>query len=246
MSNDIPGRGALMPYWNPPIGPAPYPMERAEMMIIECAADPAELARITPSFCKPGRNHNVKVFFANNSQPPTSLRFYEVGVIQEVVYQGEPVQTIPYIWVSDDLAMLGGREYFGMTKLLMDDNRLQIHANQVFGRLSRASVVMAEGSMVLHHEAAPDDLPFKGLASVYERHIPNPNPEKPSLRQLIKLHVTDRAIEGRCWQGRGFIDTRHPLNSGLDRLKLTATERAWFGVYNWNLPSGEIVEEKQV
>lgn len=246
MSKDFPGRGALMPYWNPPIGPAPYPMERAEMMIIECAADPDELARITPSFCEPGANSRIKIFFANNSQPPTSLRFYEIGVIQEVVYQGETVQTIPYIWVSDDLAMLGGREYFGMTKLLMDDNGLQIHANQVFGRLSRAGVTMAEGSMVLDREAEPGELPFKGLASVYERHIPHPNPEQPSLRQLVKLHVTDRALDGRCWLGRGYIETRHPLNSGLNRLKLEATDRAWYGVYTWNLPFGDIVEEKQV
>ncbi len=246
MSQDIPGRGALMPYWNAPIGPAPYPMERAEMMIIECAADADELARITPSFCEPGPGSTVKVFFANNSQPPTSLRFYEIGVIQEVIYEGEAVQTIPYIWVSDDLAMLGGREYFGMTKLLMDDNGLQIHANQVFGRLSRSGVTMAEGSMVLHREAQPEELPFKGLASVYERHIPHPNPDKPSLRQLIKLHVTDRAIDGRCWMGQGYIETRHPLNSGLARLGLQATEQAWYGVYNWNLPNGEIVAEKEV
>jgi acetoacetate decarboxylase len=246
MTQDIPGRGALMPYWNAPIGPAPYPMERAEMMIIECAADADELARITPSFCEPGPGRTVKVFFANNSQPPTSLRFYEIGVIQEVVYEGELVQTIPYIWVSDDLAMLGGREYFGMTKLLMDNNGLQIHANQVFGRLSRAGITMAEGSMVLHREAQPEELPFKGLASVYERHIPHPNPEKPSLRQLIKLHVTDRAIDGRCWMGQGYIETRHPLNSGLARLGLQATERAWYGVYTWNLPNGEIVAEKEV
>ncbi len=246
MSQPIPGRGALMPYWHPPVGQAPYPMERAEMMIIECEANPDELARITPSFCDPGESTRVKIFLANNSQPPTSLRFYEIGVIQEVVYQGETVQTIPYIWVSDDLAMLGGREYFGMTKLIMDDSGLQIHANQVFGRLSRAGVTMAEASMVLDREAQADELPFKGLASVYERHIPNPNPAKPSLRQLIKLHVTDRTLDGRCWLGQGYVETRHPLNSGLNRLELIATERAWYGVYSWNLPNGEIVDEKEV
>lgn len=246
MTDERAARAALNPYWSPPVGPGPYPMERAEMMIIECDADAKELSRITPSFCEPAEHARIKVFFANNSQPPTSLRFYEVGLIQEVFYKGDVVQTIPYIWVSDDLALLGGREYFGMTKLMTDDNGLQIHANQIFGRLSRGGVTMAEASMMLEREATPSELPFPGHASVYERHIPDPNPEKPSLRQLIKLQVQDREIDGRCWLGRGYIETHHPLNSGLDRLALKATGKAWYGIFKWNLPHGDVVEEREV
>ena len=72
---------ALMPVWNSPVGPGPYPMERAEMMIIECEADIDELARVTPEFCEPSGHNRIKIFFANNSQPPTSIGFYEVGLI---------------------------------------------------------------------------------------------------------------------------------------------------------------------
>lgn len=237
---------ALMPVWNSPVGPGPYPMERAEMMIIECEADIDELSRITPQFCEPSGHNRIKIFFANNSQPPTSMGFYEVGLIQEVKYQGELVQTIPYIWVSDDLALLGGRELFGMSKLLMDDNGLQTYANQVFGRLSRGGVTMAEGSMVLDHIAGPDEAPYAGLPSVFERHIQNPNPEKPSLRQLIKIQISDREVIGNLWVGRGHFEMHHPLNSGLGKLKMSPTERAWYGVFKWNLPYGDIVEEREV
>ena len=99
------------------------------MLIIECTADADELARVTPSFCELGQHNRVRVFFTNNSQPPNSLSFREVGLIQEVRYGTETVQTMPYLWVSDDMAMLGGRELFGMPKLLMDDIPVEIHAN---------------------------------------------------------------------------------------------------------------------
>jgi len=246
MASEKDRRISLMPVWNTPVGQGPYPMERAEMMIIECNADPGELTRVTPSFCESGDSRTINVFFANNCQPPTSIGFYEVGLIQRVYYRGEAVQTIPYIWVSDDLALLGGRELFGMSKLLMDDNGLQRYANQVFGRLSRGGVTMAEGSMVLEREARPGEAPYAGLASVYERHVQNPNPEKPSLRQLIKLQVTDRQVDGTLWIGRGHFESHHPLNSGIDRLKLAPTGRAWYGVFKWKLPYGDIVEEKEV
>lgn len=236
----------VMPVWSSPLGQGPHPMERAEMMFVECTARREELRRITPSLCKPADTDRVKVFVANNRQPPNSLRFSEVGVIQEVEYDGERVQTMPYLWVSDDMAMLGGRDLFGMPKLLMDDNPLQVHANELFGRLARKGVTMLEASMVLERAARPDELPFTGLPSVYERHVPNPNPEEPSLRQLIRLTVSDRDIVGRCWVGRGYLETRHPLSSGLDHLGLQATGRAWYGVFRWNLPHGDIVAEAAV
>ncbi len=97
----------VMPVWSSPLGQGPHPMERAEMLIIECTADGAELARVTPSFCQPGEHNRVRVFFTNNVQPPNSLSFREAGVIQEVRYGNETVQTMPYLWVSDDMAMLG-------------------------------------------------------------------------------------------------------------------------------------------
>ena len=99
--------------------------------------------------------------------------------------------------------------------------------------------------MVIERPCSADELPFADRASVYERHIQNPNPEKPSLRQLIKLHVTDRSGDGPLWFGRGHFETHHPLNSGLDRLKLRPSGRAWYGIFKWNLPHGDIVEERE-
>jgi acetoacetate decarboxylase len=246
MSSDNDRRQVVMPVWSPPLGEGPHPMERAEMMFVECAADPAELARITPSLCESADVATVMVFFANNRQPPNSLRFTECGIIQPVRWQGRPARTMPYLWVSDDMAMLGGRELFGMPKLLMDDLPLQVHANELFGRLARRSVTMLECSMVLERAAGPDELPLPELPSVYERHVPNPDPAGPSLRQLIRLSVTDRELLGTCWLGRGHLEVHHPLGSGLDRLQLQATGRAWYGAFRWNLPHGEIVAEAEL
>lgn len=240
-SNTTPQR--IMPVWSSPLGQGPHPMERAEMMIIECQADARELARITPSRCDPSGKSTVKVFFTNNRQPPNSIRFSEAGIMQEVLHGGERMMTIPYLWVSDDLAMLGGRELYGMPKLLMDDKPLQINANEVFGKVARNGVIMLEASMVLERQAEPGESPYEGLPSIFERHIPNPDPDKPSLRQLIRVQVTERELVDHLWFGRGHVETRHPLGSRLDLLDLKATGRGWYGVFRWNLPPGEIVEQ---
>jgi acetoacetate decarboxylase len=236
-------RPVAMPRWSSPLGEFPYPMDHARMMIIECTANRSELAQICPLACRPGRDNRVRVFFAENSQPPNSLKFSEVGIIQEVRYKGDLVQTMPYIWVSDDIAMIGGRELFGMPKLLMDDFPPTVHANQVFGRLSRRGVTMLEGSMTLERMAKPDEMPFADMASVYERCLPNPNPAKPARRELIRLKVNGRASVGPVWYGSGHLEVHHPLGSGLRKLGLRPSGRAWYGIFSWELPNGEIVEE---
>ncbi|MEC9376029.1 MAG: acetoacetate decarboxylase family protein [Pseudomonadota bacterium] len=234
----------VMPIHSSPLGQGPHPMELAEMMIIECKADKDELVRITPSMCDPSDSQTVKVFFTNNRQPPNSIAFTEAGIIQEVIYRGEPSTTIPYIWVSDDMAMLGGRELYGMPKLLMDNHPLEIHSNQIFGQVARAGVVVLQGSMVLERQLEVSESPYKdNLPSVFERHVPNPNPELPSLRQLIRLKIQDRELLDNLWFGRGHIEIHHPLTSCLDLLHLETTGRAWYGKFRWSLPFGEIIEE---
>ena len=236
----------VMPVWSNPLGQGPHPMERAEMLTIECMADIDELRRITPSMCEPSDNNIITVFFTHNCQPPNSLGFSEVGLIQEVLYKGKPARTIPYIWVSDDMALLGGRDLFGMPKLMMDDNPPRVNANQVFGKLARNDVTMMEGSMVIDRRAAEGEFHSAEIPTVFERHIPNPNPAKPSLKQLIMLEVQNRRSLGEIWVGHGHIEVRHPLHSRLDLLGLKSTGRAWFGEYAWDLPCGDIVEEVRV
>ena len=95
--------------------------------------------------------------------------------------------------------------------------------------------------MVLEREAAPDELPFAALSSIYERCIPDPDPAGRPLKQLIRLTVEDRATLGPCWIGQGHLEIHHPLGSGLHRLKLKPAGRAWYGNFRWNLPHGQIV-----
>jgi acetoacetate decarboxylase len=236
-------RPTAMPRWSSPLGEFPYPMDRARMMIIECRASRRELLRVCPLGCRPAEHNLVRVFFAENSQPPNSLRFTEIGIIQDVRYGRDRVQTMPYIWVSDDIAMIGGRELFGMPKLLMDDFSPLVHANQVFGRLARKGVTMMEGSMTLERRATADELPFADISSVYERCIPNPDPLKAPRRELIRLTVTNRQSLGPVWLGTGHLEVHHPLGSGISRLGLSPTGRAWYGTFSWDLPNGRIVKE---
>ena len=237
---------SVMPIWTPPFGQPPYPMERAEMLSIEFEADRKEIERITPEPFKPAKHNRLKAFFADNRQPPVSFEFHEGGIVQEVSFEGEKAFTIPYIYVSDDLAMLAGRELYGMTKLLCDKDKLRVHANQIFGELARDGVTMMEGSMVAEREAAPEEFPFDGSPFALQRHVPSIEPDGPSLRQVIWAEITELAAPERCWFGNAHLEIRHPLISGLKRLEPIKPLYGTYGVYSWMLNWGKVVHQEEV
>jgi acetoacetate decarboxylase len=237
---------SVMPIWTPPFGQPPYPMERAEMLFIEFEANREEIERITPEPFEPATHNRLKAFFADNRQPPVSFGFHEVAIVQEVYFEGKKAFTIPYIWVSDDLAMLAGRELYGMTKLLCDKDKLRVHANQIYGALARDGVTMMEGSMVVEREAEPDEFPFDGSPFAFERHVPSIEPGGPSLRQVIWAEITELAAPERCWFGDGHLEIRHPLLSGLKRLEPIKPLSATYGVYSWMLDWGKVVHQEEV
>ena len=169
-----------------------------------------------------------------------------MAIVQEVYFEGKKAFTIPYIWVSDDLAMLAGRELYGMTKLLCDKDTLRVHANQIYGALSRDGVTMMEGSMVVEREATPGELPFDGSPFAFERHVPSMEPGGPSLRQIVWAEITELAAPERSWFGDGHLVIHHPLLSGLKNLETIKPLTATYGVYSWNLEWGTVLHQEEV
>ena len=139
--------------------------------------------------------------------------------------------------------MLAGRELYGMPKLMCDHDTLQKTANEVVGRLHRHETAMLELSMVIDGEADPAELPF-GPTFTFLRHIPSPDPEWPDLRQLLWIELENFQVAS-CWKGRGHMELRHPLSSGLGRLQPKAVTGAWYGTFTWLLPWAKILLQEE-
>jgi acetoacetate decarboxylase len=236
-------RATVMPVWSPPFGGPPYPMLSAELLMVQFEADRREIERITPAPLEPAAHNRLTAFVGQCSQLSHSLAYHEVAVLQEVTYEGRLGTTIPYIWTSTDTALVAGRDLYGMPKLLCDDEPLHKSANEIVGRLHRSGTLMLELSMVIDGPAAIETLPI-GANFAMVRHIPSPDPQVPSLQQLIWVELADFVCHS-AWQGRGSLRVVNPLSSGLARLQPGAVTGAWFGSFAWTLPEAKILWEQK-
>ncbi|MEQ8164527.1 MAG: acetoacetate decarboxylase family protein [Alphaproteobacteria bacterium] len=236
--------GFLMPNWSPPFGPPPYPMLMAELLMVEFEADREEIERITPPPFEAADHNRLIAFVGDNSQLSHSLAYHEAAILQPVVYKGRTAITVPYIWTSTDTALIAGREIYGMPKLICDDGELRRHANSVAGTLERDGRRMMSLSMTIDRQGSMADLPF-GADWAFMRHIPSPDPDWPSLRQLVWVTLEDFNMQ-ECWMGKGWLEMGDPGSSGLDRLKPRSITNAWYGKFQWSLGWGKILMEEKI
>jgi len=237
--------GFVAPLASPPYGPPPYEMVNCKMLLVEFESPRIEIERLTPAPLEPARNHNLYAFIADNCQPPASMHFHEAAILQQVSYQGRQAVTVPYIWTSNDTAMLAGREVYGMGKLMCDpDPPVRIEANEVFGEVRRFGQTMFKLNLVLERRAEDKELPF-GTSWVFVRKIPSPDPNRPGLRQVVWIQLTD-FVKKELWAGRGWADFQYPSSSGIHSIKPSVVTNAWYGQFSWVLGWGEILKEEQV
>lgn len=237
-------RTACQPFWTPMFGPPPYPMVRAEMLMVEFEADRAEIERITPAPFEPAPHNRLIAFIADNFQPPITMEFHEAAILQPVRFGGREALTIPYIWVSNDTAMIAGRDLYGMSKMLCDHEKLQKVGNEVSGKAHRYGNLLYELSMATHAHCPPTESPLIPEFA-FLRHIPSPDPERPALQQLVWASLTDFQCE-MCLRGRGWMRVGNPMNSAIDRLAPKAVTGAWYGTFSWVLGDGKILHEQHV
>lgn len=242
MANDK--DGMFMPVWSPPFAPPPYWMESSERVVVEFEADYDEIKRITPEPLKPAEHNRLLAFVCDNVQVPHSLHYHEAGIVQQVTYEGRSAITIPYLWTSTDTAMLVGRELYGMPKLMCDDGRLEIFANEVHGKLERGGRTMMQLSVVIEEKCAVDALPMLDDYA-FVRIIPSPDPDWPTLRQLVWFTLEDPKTT-ECWSGKGWAEFGYPSSSGLDRIKPQRITNAWYSKMSRTLGWAKILHEDRI
>ncbi len=245
MKNTNSREGFVAPLASPPFGPPPYDMVNFHNVMVEFEADRDEIERITPTPLEPVPGNKLYAFIADNSQPPASMRFHEAAILQQVRYQGRTAVTVPYIWTSNDTAMLAGREVYGMGKMICDpDPPLRIESNEIFAEVRRFGQTMFKVNLVLRGRAEVNELPF-GTDWVFVRKIPSPDPDRPGWKQVVWIELTD-FIKKELWSGKGWLDFQYPSSSGLDRFKNCNVTGGWYGQFSWVLGWAKILHQEEV
>jgi len=234
----------LMPAAAPPFGGPPYRMLDCSMLFVEFEADRAEIERITPAPLQPAEHNRLIAFITDDAQMSHSFDFHEGGIFQEVVYQGRPAVTTPYIWTSTDTSLLAGRELYGMPKLLCDYGRLTLAANEVHGTLERFGHKMIEAHGVFDRLVDPADIPLAG-GLVYVRRIPSPDPAWPHIEQVVWIELENYEIS-ECWAGRGTLQFGVGGSSRMTHLLASPGSSAWYAKGSWDLPHAKILDERRI
>lgn len=233
--------GHVIPTWSPPFAPGPYFMQSWEGTLVEFEVPRDQIDYLTPEPLQAASHNRLYAVIVDGCQPPAVLFYHEAVILQEVTFNGIRGYHIPYIWTSTDTAMLAGRELYGMPKLMCDDGKVQIFGNEVFGDLKRHGKTMMETAVIVDEKATLADFP--DLSSwIMVRHIPSPDPNHPSRRQVLHVELKDVELLS-AWKGRGWLKMGYPSSSGLHKLSTDNPIRGLYGKLQWILHEARVLEE---
>jgi|GEM_PF-2414035 len=241
MADTYQRHGHVMPTWSPPFAPGPYYMEKYHAVIVELEIPRDEVLYMTPEPLTAVEGGRVYAIIMDGSQPPHSLHYHEALICHEVEFGGKRGMHIPYIWTSTDTATFTGREIYGMPKLLCDDGRLQIDANEVYGKLEKYGRTMMEVAAITDQKGSVEELPELSKWMMV-RHIPSPDPKVPARRQVVFAQTADFKLDF-LWKGRGWARMGYPGTSGIHRIPTDKVTNAWYGNFSFLLTPAEILED---
>jgi len=150
---------------------------------------------------------------------------------------------IPYIWTSTDTATFAGREIYGMPKLVCDDGRIQIDANEVYDKLEKYGRTMMEVAVITDQKASIEDLPPLNRW-IMVRHIPSPDPKVTARRQIGHAQTTDFKRDF-LWKGRGWARMGYPGTSSIHRIPTTKVKNRLYGNFTFVLHDADILEDSE-
>lgn len=156
----------------------------AEMLLALYRTDPAVVAKILPKPLKPYREPLAMAFIAKYPSTNFGCVYNEGALILLATYRGEMGGYCLSMPVTDDMAMVGGREVFGFPKKIAEEISLERKGNKVKGRIVR------KGSEIMSMSC---DLKEPARISDYSTYFPGAGAEakdlegKPCLKMVSFL-----------------------------------------------------------
>jgi acetoacetate decarboxylase len=128
----------------------------AEMVWVLFRTDPEVVKRIVPEPLKPSAEPYATAFVARYPKTNFGSVYNEAALFVTADYGGEMGGYCLAMPVTEDMAMIGGRETFGFPKKMADEISLERTENGVHGRCVRRGVELVNLSMPFEEEVEPE------------------------------------------------------------------------------------------
>ena len=228
----------------PPYNRPPYPVEDAKLVIVRFKADPAAIAKLVPQPLEPVGDGIVTAFIGDIWQIAGPGEYHEGGVSVGVRYKGVTGSYMPFLLTSTDDALLVGREVFGMPKLMCDEGRIWVDGNARRANLVRRGDEILNLSVNLETRVEEGEklLPVHRF---FVKKIASPDPEWPSLRQLVYQKLTGH--KAKCaYAGRGWAKVSGSTAIDLTSIAPAGVISAAYVEASWDVPASKVLLEEKV
>jgi acetoacetate decarboxylase len=231
------------PLQRPPYNAPPYPVEDAKLLVVRYRSDPAAIARLIPPPLEPLGDGVVTAFIGDIWQINGPGEYHEGGVSVGVRYKGVTGSYMPYLLTSTDDALLVGREVFGMPKLLCEPDAIWTDGNARGARLVRRGDVILD--LRVNLERTVDGLGVLPVHRFFVKKIASPDPDWPSLRQVVYQKLTGHIVE-RAYAGRGHVKVSG--NAAIDLTSVAPSQvlDAFYVQAKWDVPAAKVMLEEKV
>ena len=130
----------------------------AEMAVVFFRTDPNAIKRIIPEPLKPLAEPFAMAFMAKYPKTSFGSVYNEAALSLLVEYRGELGGYCLTMPVTEDMALIGGREIFGFPKKIADEISLEKTENGVKGRYVRKGIELMNLSMFFDEEVEANKL----------------------------------------------------------------------------------------
>jgi acetoacetate decarboxylase len=192
----------------------------AEILFAAFRTDPAVVAEIVPRPLKPTSDPLASVFVARYPETNFGVTYNEGALFVHVQYRGEQGVYCLSMPVDDDMAMIGGREYYGYPKKIAESITLESTGDLVTGSVVRKGTeilrieceLAGEGGEALLEEFAEPVVDWDGvdcykMVVLQFKFFPGPGGNFDYLPRLIREPVLFRP-KGAIRQGSGRVILR--------------------------------------
>jgi len=183
-------------------------------------------------------NGNRVIAWVSDFPISTQGAFYEAALYVQVKYGDYKGVYEPFLYVTSEVPLTGGREIWGYQKKLANMS-LTLEREQVIGVVERAGVKIMTAISTLERPAKLEELPFGPIFSL--KNVPSAEEKGKPLRQLILVEGEFTPRPGQFFGGRGSVNFGRSEIDPLYKLEPTRVIAGYYGIFDASLPFGKIV-----
>lgn len=173
----------------------PYMWPNARILASLYISKPETIQKILPPPLEAGKEGIVLVFVAEYPESNFGVSYNEAAMFVQASFPGEQGKIdgvyCPCMYVDDDVAMIGGREIYGLPKKIAKIG-LKKEGDKVTGTLERGEIKIVDMEATLTAKAEGT----MGFGPTFSLRIfPSPNVEGLSMAEILSIDITTEAKE---------------------------------------------------